>query len=87
MAAASLNSYFYMNKQQKPDKIIDGRMMRYSAKFNVWVNSDGDYVYREYNNKDYNRPLIIHKRPDGSKYLNTTHPGIIELDELVADQA
>ncbi len=85
MAAASLNSYFYMNKQQKPDKIIDGRMMRYSAKFNVWVNSDGDYVYREYNNKDYNRPLIIHKRPDGSKYLNTTHPGIIELDELVAD--
>lgn len=59
--------------------------MRYSAKFNVWVNSDGNYVYREYNNKDYNRPLIIHKRPDGSKYLNTIQPGIIELDELVAE--
>ena len=56
-----------------------------SAKYNLWVNRNGDRVYREYNDSYMNRFSHIYSRPDGSKYLNTQIPGIIELDELVAD--
>lgn len=59
--------------------------MRYSFRFNAWVNRQGTYACREYNNRNLNGPLRIYTRLDGSKYLNTQFPGIIELDKLVAD--
>lgn len=59
--------------------------MRYSPRFNAWVNRQGTYVHREYNDRSLNGPLRIYTRLDGSKYLNTQIPGIIELDKLVAD--
>lgn len=40
--------------------MINGRMMRYCVKYNVWVNNAGDYAYREYNDPTWNCPLIIH---------------------------
>lgn len=68
----------------KAPKMINGRMMRYCVKYNVWVNEKGDYAYREYNDPSWNCPLIIHTRPDGSKFLNTKSHGDIPLDETVA---
>lgn len=59
--------------------------MRFSKKYNVWVDKYGTTVYREYKNQSYNRYLQIHKRTDGSKYLSLIFPGTIELDLLVAD--
>ncbi len=75
-----------MNTKQKikAPKMINGRMMRYCVKYNVWVNNAGDYAYREYNDPTWNCPLIIHTRPDGSKFLNTKSHGEIPLDEAIA---
>lgn len=69
----------------KPDKSIQGYWMRYSSKYNLWVNEQGTYVYREYNDPNLNGPLKIRQRQDGSKYLNTKSHGEVELDKLVAD--
>lgn len=66
-------------------QIIKGVLLRYSKKYNLWVNEEGTRVYREYKNKDYNRFLQIHKKDDGSKYLELKIPGIVKLDELVTD--
>ena len=74
-----------MNNYSKQNRSIQGYWMLYSAKYNLWVNRNGDRVYREYNDSYMNRFSHIYSRPDGSKYLNTQIPGIIELDELVAD--
>lgn len=75
-----------MNTKQKikAPKMINGRMMRYCVKYNVWVNKEGNYAYREYNDPAWNCPLIIHTRPDGSKFLNTKSHGEIPLDEAIA---
>lgn len=75
-----------MNTKQKikAPKMINGRTMRYCVKYNVWVNNAGDYAYREYNDPAWNCPLIIHTRPDGSKFLNTKSHGEIPLDEAIA---
>lgn len=67
------------------EKKIKGILLRYSKKYNLWVNKKGTHVYREYMNKDHNKFLQIHIRYDGSKYISLTFPGIVELDELVAD--
>ena len=67
------------------EKKIENVLLRYSQKYNVWVNKEGTRVYREYKNKDYSKFLQIHKRTDGSKYLFLTFPGIVEVDSLVAD--
>lgn len=72
-------------KINQTPKTINGKFMRYSPKYNVWVNREGSYAYREYNDSKLNGPLKIHQRSDGSKFLNTKSPGIIELDQLVAD--
>lgn len=69
----------------KPDKSIQGYWMRYSSKYNLWVNEQGTYVYREYNDPNLNGPLKIRQRQDGSKYLNTKSHGEVELDKLVSD--
>lgn len=74
-----------VKRNYKSPKNINGRLMRYSHKYNVWSNEKGTYAYREYNDPSLNCSLVIHKRPDGSKFLNTKSPGIIEVDELVAD--
>lgn len=66
-------------------KLVNGKLMKYSPKYNVWVNCEGTYAYREYNDPNPNGSLKIHQRADGSKFLNTKSPGIIELDKLVAD--
>lgn len=74
-----------MNKKRQPfEKNINGRIMRYCQKYNVWINREGDYAYREYNNVSWNTPLVIYKKADGSKSLNTKSPGEIPLDEAVA---
>ena len=52
--------------------------------YNIWVNREGTYVYREYNVPAWNHALQIHTRPDGSKYLDTKSHGEIPLDEAVA---
>ncbi len=67
------------------EKRIENVLLRYSKKYNLWVNKKGSHVYREYQNHSYNSFLQIHMRTDGSKYLKLTFPGIVELDELVAD--
>lgn len=69
----------------KPDKYINNRRMRYSPNHNAWVDEEGTYVYREYNDPSKNGPLRIHQRLDGSKYVAPKFPGIIELDILVAE--
>lgn len=69
----------------KKKQMIKGQMLRYSKNLNLWVNRKGTHVYREYKNQNYNKFLQIHQRTDGSKYLSLTSPGIVELDELVAD--
>lgn len=69
----------------KADRYIQGYWMRYSSKLNLWVPWKGFPVYREYNDPSLNRFLKIHTRHDGSKYLDLKFPGIVELDELVAD--
>lgn len=66
-------------------KLVNGKLMKYSPKYNAWVNSEGTYAYREYNDPNLNGSLKIHQRTDGRKFLNTKSPGIIELDKLVAD--
>ena len=76
-----------MNKNIKKrlfEKEIDGRRMRYCRIYNIWVNREGTYVYREYNVPAWNHALQIHTRPDGSKYLDTKSHGEILLDEAVA---
>lgn len=72
------------SKKQPFEKDINGRKMRYCKKYNVWVNREGTYAYREYNTPEINTSLKIHSRGDGSKYLNTKIPKVIELDEAVA---
>lgn len=67
------------------DKRIGNVLLRYSKKYNLWVNKEGTRVYREYKNKVYNRFLQIHQNTDGSKYLELKKPGNVKLDELVAD--
>lgn len=67
------------------EKKIKGILLRYSPKYNLWVNEEGTRVYREYKDQNYNRFLQIHKKDDGSKFLKLTKPGNVELDELVAD--
>lgn len=69
---------------QKPDKYINNRLMRYSPRFNAWVDIQGTYVYREYNDPSKNGPLSIYTRADGSKYVAPKFPGIIEMDIFVA---
>lgn len=74
-----------MNKsRQRFEKNINGKTMRYCQKYNIWIDREGNYAYREYNNASWNAPLIIYKRADGSKYLNPKSPGEIPLDEAVA---
>lgn len=76
-----------MNKNIKKrlfEKEIDGRRMRYYMKYNIWVNREGTYAYREYKDPAWNHALQIHTRPDGSKYLDTKSHGEILLDEAVA---
>ena len=76
-----------MNKNIKKrlfEKEIDGRRMRYCMKYNIWVNREGTYAYREYKDPAWNHALQIHTRPDGSKYLDTKSHGEIPLDEAVA---
>lgn len=73
------------NSKNKSPKTINGKFMRYSPKYNAWVNREGTYAYREYNDPNLNGSLKIHQRADGRKFLNTKSPGIIELDKLVAD--
>lgn len=70
------------NKKQTFEKEIDGRRMRYCMKYNIWVNREGTYVYREYKDPAWNHALQIHTRPDGSKYLDTKSHGEIPLDEV-----
>lgn len=65
------------------EKRIENVLLKYSKKYNLWVNKKGTHVYREYNN--YNSFLKIHQRTDGSKYLELMDQCIVELDELVAD--
>lgn len=67
------------------NKKVKNVLLRYSLKYNLWANRKGTHVYREYKNSNYNRFLQIHQRADGSKFLSLTTPGIVELDELVAD--
>ena len=57
----TIKSRRQMNTKQKikAPKMINGRMMRYCVKYNVWVNNAGDYAYREYNDPTWNCPLII----------------------------
>ena len=73
-----------INKKQPFEKSINGRTMRYAYKYNVWINKEGTYVYREYKDSSLNRPLVIHTRAEGSKYLDTKSHGKIPLDEAVA---
>lgn len=42
--------------KKQPDKYINSWLMRYSTHFNAWVNKQGTYVYREYNNPSLNDP-------------------------------
>ena len=72
------------NKKQPFEKEIDGRKMRYCGIYNIWVNREGTYAYREYKDPAWNHALQIHTRPDGSKYLDTKSHGEIPLDEAVA---
>lgn len=71
-------------QKTKAPKMINGKMMRYCVVYNVWVNMEGTYAYREYNDPSKNCSLIIHIKADGSKYLNTKSHGEILLDEAVA---
>ena len=73
-----------INKKQPFEKSINGRIMRYAYKYNVWINKEATYVYREYEDSSLNRPLVIHTRADGTKYLDTKSHGKIPLDEAVA---
>lgn len=65
-------------------KTINGINVRYCRKYNVWINKEGTYAYREYKDSTMNCPLRIHKRTNGSQYLNTKSHGEIPLDETVA---
>ena len=71
--------------KKQPDKYIYSRLMRYSTSLNVWVDQSGTYAFLNYKDPSWNRALNIYTRPDGSKYLDLKFPGIVELDELVAD--
>ncbi len=73
-----------ISKKQPFEKEINGRRMRYCIKYNVRVNREGTYAYREYNDPNFNGSLNIHTRADGFKYLNTKSHGEIPLDETVA---
>ena len=76
-----------MNKNDKKlpfEKEINGRKMRYCGIYNIWVNREGTYVYREYKDPAWNQALQSHPRLDGSKYLDTKSHGEIPLDEAVA---
>lgn len=56
-----------MKKNSQIPKIINGKFMNYSSRYNVWVNREGTYAYREYNDFKLNGPLKIHQRVDGNK--------------------
>lgn len=71
-------------KKQPVDIVVKGVTLRYSMRFNIWVNWYGTRVYREYNDSTMNRFLQIHTNADGSRFLNV-QPRSVPLDELVAD--
>lgn len=73
------------NRKYKLPKSINGYVLWYSVRYNVWVNGEGTYAYREYKAPKLNTPLPIYQWKDGSKFLNTQKPQAIELDLLVAD--
>lgn len=72
------------SKKQPFEKDINGRKMRYCKKYNIWVNREGTYAYREYNDPSWNRNLIIYPKPGKGKFLNTKSHGEIPLDKVVA---
>ena len=39
----------FVKKNSQIPKIINGKFMKYSSRYNVWVNREGAYAYREYN--------------------------------------
>ncbi len=71
-------------KKQLLEKEINGRKMRYCKIYDIWVNKEGTYAYREYNTPEWNNALQIYTRGDGSRYLNPKIPGVIEMDKAVA---
>ncbi len=71
-------------KKIKLPKIIEGYNVRYAYKENLWVNKEGTFVYREYNDKSWNTKLWIQSDADGTKYVAPHHPGRINVDKLVA---
>ena len=70
-------------KKQPLDIAVSGITLRYSMKYNIWVNWAGTRAYREYNDQSWNRFLQIHTDINGSKFLNVK-PNV-KLDEAVAD--
>lgn len=71
-------------KKQPLDIVVSGITLRYSMKYNIWVNWAGTRAYRKYNDSSWNRFLQIHTDINGSKFLNVK-PKTVQLDELVAD--
>ena len=71
-------------KKQPLDIVVSGITLRYSMKYNIWVNWVGTRAYRKYNDSSWNRFLQIHTDINGSKFLNVK-PKTVQLDEAVAD--
>ena len=71
-------------KKQPLDIVVSGITLRYSMKYNIWVNWAGTRAYRKYNDSSWNRFLQIHTDINGSKFLNV-NPKTVQLDEAVAD--
>ena len=71
-------------KKQPLDIVVSGITLRYSMKYNIWVNWAGTRAYRKYNDSSWNRFLQIHTDINGSKFLNVK-PKTVQLDEAVAD--
>ena len=71
-------------KKQPLDIVVSGITLRYSMKYDIWVNWAGTRAYRKYNNQSWNRFLQIHTDINGSKFLNV-NPKTVQLDEAVAD--
>ena len=57
-------------KKQPLDIVVSGITLRYSMKYNIWVNWAGTRAYRKYNDSSWNRFLQIHTDINGSKFLN-----------------
>ena len=47
-------------KKQPLDIVVSGITLRYSMKYDIWVNWAGTRAYRKYNNQSWNRFLQIH---------------------------